>query len=68
MPAGTLVYSKAFAKNIFGVGYSSQSSFWTRPDAPIITSPTKIDNEGLVARREHTTGANNYSLYLALDS
>jgi hypothetical protein len=41
LPAGTLIYFKAYAINSVGTGYSGQDSFTTQPGLPTVTSPTK---------------------------
>ena len=62
MTAGTTHYFVAFARNSAGEGYSSQSSFLTRPDAPVALAETNVMLGQFDANWAVAVGATNYYL------
>ena len=62
LTAGVVNYFVAFARNSAGEGYSSQSSFLTRPDAPVALAETNVMLGQFDANWEAAVGATNYYL------
>lgn len=68
MPAGKLIYFRAWASNNNGIAYSDDATFWTVPNAPDILSATAIQSDSFQANWIATMGATNYLLDVSTDS
>lgn len=69
MPAGTLIYFRAWATNAIGIAYSTNGSFWTRPLAPTVYSDTKAKRGTYTfqASWAPVAGATNYLIDVSQD-
>ena len=68
LPAWTRVYFKGITVNSYGMAYTSETGFITRPAQPVIFSPTKIDNHMFVTHWNAVTWASSYKFYLSTNS
>lgn len=62
LPAGTIVYFKAFASNAYSVSYSTEASFLTKPTTPITLPASLITDVSFRANWTEVTGAEGYML------
>jgi len=62
LPSGRTNYFLAFAANSQGTTNTAESSFLTRPAAPVILSPTNITTNALYANWQSSIGSTNYLL------
>ncbi|HSA16857.1 MAG TPA: autotransporter-associated beta strand repeat-containing protein [Kiritimatiellia bacterium] len=62
LPAGTLIYFRGWASNTQGKAYSADGSFWTVPDAPVLSAASDLAVASFSANWSAATGATNYLL------
>jgi len=68
LSAGSQYFIEAYASNSAGAGYSAETSFWTLPNAPAVTTPSVVGDTSFSATWSVATGATNYMLDAATDS
>lgn len=68
MPAGKLIYFRGWASNNNGIAYSEDGSFWTVPDAPVLSSATAVLSDSFQANWNSVIGATNYFLDVSTSS
>lgn len=62
LPAGTLIYYRAWASNAYGKAYSTDGSFYTYCTPPTVNAATGVETNKFTANWSASTGATNYFL------